>query len=71
MARTTEHPILLRRGEVERRTGLSRSTIYEVISTGAFPAPVRIGKRAVAWRESDVTQWIESRSVASRKTVGG
>lgn len=52
---------LLRRPEVEARTGLSRSTIYDWIKRGEFPQPVRLGTRLVAWRESDVTAWLESR----------
>ena len=46
-----------RRGDVERLTGLSRSTIYEMMANGEFPRPVKIGRRAVAWRESDIAGW--------------
>jgi prophage regulatory protein len=46
-----------RRPEVEQITGLSRSTIYDQIDRGEFPRPVRIGKRAVAWREADIAEW--------------
>jgi prophage regulatory protein len=52
---------LLRRGEVERLTGLSRSTLYEWMKRGDFPQPVKLGARIVAWRESDVAAWLESR----------
>ena len=52
---------LLRRPDVETRTGLSRSTIYQWMKDGAFPQPVKLGARLVAWRESDVTAWLESR----------
>ena len=50
-----------RRPEVERLTGLSRSTIYAMISDGTFPRPVRLGKRAVGWRESDIAAWLAER----------
>ena len=53
---------LIRRPEVESLTGLSRSTIYAWIKTGDFPAPVSLGSRLVAWRERDVTDWIEARN---------
>ena len=53
---------LIRRPEVESLTGLSRSTIYAWIKTGDFPAPVPLGARLVAWRERDVTDWIETRT---------
>jgi prophage regulatory protein len=52
---------LLRRPEVESRTGLSRSTIYDWMKRGEFPQPVKLGARLVAWRESDVTAWMKSR----------
>ncbi len=51
---------LLRRPEVENRTGLSRSTLYDWMKRGNFPLPVRLGTRLVAWRESEVTAWLEA-----------
>lgn len=56
---------LLRRVDVERLTGLSRSTIYDWMKRGEFPQPVKLGERLVAWREDDVTAWIESRETRS------
>jgi prophage regulatory protein len=52
---------LLRRPEVEARTGLSRSTIYDWMKRGQFPQPVKLGARLVAWRKSDIADWLESR----------
>jgi prophage regulatory protein len=51
---------LIRRHEVEQKTGLARSTLYDYIARGAFPAPVRLGARAVAWHEADIDDWIAS-----------
>ena len=53
---------ILRRPEVEARTGLSRSTIYLWIQQGEFPRPVALGARLVGWRESDITAWLEART---------
>tara|TARA_R100000935_G_C2802270_1_gene151045 strand:+ start:664 stop:855 length:192 start_codon:yes stop_codon:yes gene_type:complete len=50
---------LMRRNEVEATTALSRAAIYAKMADGSFPKPVRIGKRAVAWRQSDIAAWIE------------
>ena len=50
---------ILRRPDVEQMTGLSRSTIYAMMSEGTFPKPVRLGRRAVGWREADVTAWLD------------
>lgn len=52
---------ILRRPEVEARTGLSRSTIYQWMKDGQFPQPIKLGARLVAWRESDVNAWLEAR----------
>lgn len=53
---------ILRRPAVQTITGLSRSTIYAMISEGTFPKPIRLGKRAVGWPESSITEWLESRA---------
>jgi prophage regulatory protein len=57
--------VLLRLRAVMHVTGLSRSTLYRLISDGQFPRPVRLGARAVAWRRSDVDAWSEARPVTA------
>lgn len=52
---------ILRRPEVETRTGLSRSTIYDWMKREEFPKPVKLGARLVGWMESDVAAWLENR----------
>ena len=42
-------------------TGLCRSTIYDSIRKGTFPQPVRLGQRAIGWRESELMTWVDSR----------
>ena len=56
--------VLLRLPHVKARTGLSRSEIYRRITMGEFPAPVKLGERASAWPESEVTAWIHDRIAA-------
>lgn len=53
---------ILRRPDVQARTGLSRSGLYSAIKNGEFPAPVKLTDRAVGWLESSISQWIESRT---------
>lgn len=60
------HTRLIRRPEVQFRTGLSRSRIYEEMSQGRFPKPVKTGRRAVAWVETEVDAWVESIIADSR-----
>ncbi len=58
---STDQDVLLTRREVERRTGLSRSTIYRKMSDGTFPVPLKVSDRAVRWRESDIRAYVDSR----------
>lgn len=52
---------ILRFHEVSRVTGLGRTSIYEGIKEATFPAPVRLTKTAVGWRQSEIDAWIASR----------
>jgi prophage regulatory protein len=54
--------LLRRLGKVREACGLSRTELYRQIRAGNFPKPVAIGVRAVAWRESDIQDWIAARS---------
>jgi prophage regulatory protein len=58
---------ILRINRVKARTGLARSTIYERIKEGDFPAQVSLGPRAVGWLESDIDAWIAGRVERSRQ----
>jgi len=59
--------VLLRRHDVQGMTGLSRSGLYAAIKQGTFPAPVKIGLRAVAWRSSDISKWIADKGQGETK----
>ena len=61
---------LLRRPEVEALTGLSRARIYEKMTAGEFPRPVKTGLRAVAWVESEIDEWLRER-IAERDSNHG
>jgi len=50
---------IYRLSDVMQRTGVSRSTIYNWIDTGTFPAPKRLGQRILVWSEADVESWLE------------
>jgi len=42
-------------------TGLCRTSLYNYLKEGKFPEPVRLGARAVGWRESELAEWVQSR----------
>ena len=52
---------ILRRKQVQQRTGLSRSSIYLRIQDSTFPKPIPLGARAVGWLEHEVEEWLSSR----------
>lgn len=57
---------ILRRNQVEALTGLPRSTIYDWISKGRFPKPIKLSERSVGWLEDEVRQWQDERILLSR-----
>ncbi len=57
--------VFVRMPTVLRMTGLGRSTIYRLMAEDKFPSPVRLAKRAVAWRRTDLEQWGDGRPIAS------
>ena len=66
---------ILRRKQVEGKTGLSRSNIYSRLRFNpkrpkefdpTFPKPIDLGERAVGWVESEIDDWINARFQQSR-----
>lgn len=53
---------LLRLPDVLENTTLSRTGLYTLINRGEFPKPVKLGERAVAWRDDQVQAWIDART---------
>jgi len=51
----------LKRKEVERITGLSRSTIYRLMNQGKFPRTLTVSSMAVRWIESEIQEWLDQK----------
>lgn len=49
---------ILRLKDIKHKTGLSRSTIYNLIAQGNFPKQISLGGRAVGWIEYEIDNWI-------------
>lgn len=49
---------ILRLKDVLETTGLSRATMYKMMSDGAFPKSISLGERSVGWLEGEVQDWI-------------
>lgn len=52
---------ILRRAEVEAKTGFKRAHIYALMKDGKFPKAMRLGVRAVGWDSAEIDQWIIDR----------
>ena len=52
----------IRLPRVVELTGRSETRIYADIAEGTFPRQVKIGRRAVAWKASEVQAWIAGRA---------
>ncbi len=52
---------ILRRPEVEAKTGFKRAHIYNLMQQGKFPKAMRLGVRAVGWDSIEIEQWIAER----------
>ncbi|MEA9585929.1 AlpA family transcriptional regulator [Xanthomonas sp. WHRI 10064A] len=55
---------ILRRADVEARTGFKRAHIYSLMKDQKFPQRVRLGVRAVGWYEDEIDQWLAGRKRA-------
>jgi prophage regulatory protein len=69
---TSNYPddaIFLRLPKVKAVTGLSKTSLYELIRANSFPAPIHLGTRTVAWVASEVKEWAAERILDSRATT--
>ena len=61
-----ENTRFIRIREVIRLTGISKSYIYQLCNDNQFPKSIQLvpGGKSVAWLESEVMDWIDSRVIA-------
>ncbi|MGP5076249.1 helix-turn-helix transcriptional regulator [Psychrobacter celer] len=65
-------PRMLPLKQVVHYTGLSSTTIYDMLDRRSkrydptFPVQVKLSKGRVAWVESEIAQWIESKIATAR-----
>lgn len=71
MVEQSKAPIsILRRRQVEKRVGLTRSPLYARIKAGEFPRPVHLGSsRAVGWLEHEIDAWLVEQVAKSRSSI--
>jgi prophage regulatory protein len=47
---------IYREPAVRKFTGWSHATLWQRVKDGVFPAPVKLGARAVGWFSSDIAE---------------
>lgn len=56
---------LIRLKEVSNRFCIPVSTIWDWIKKGNFPKPIKLGSRFIAWRESELNAWLDTKQYKS------
>ena len=55
---------LIRQRDLCALLGISRSTLFRWERDGTFPRRLKLGPKRVAWRKSDIDDWLTGRSAA-------
>ena len=58
--------VIIRLNQVIKKTGLSRSTIYNLIKSGDFPQQIQLSPRTMGFVEAEIDSWIAARVAASK-----
>lgn len=61
---------VLRWPEIQKLTGLSRSTIWRLEKVGRFPRRFKIASKAVGWTAGDVRRWVDEMQATSATSRG-
>lgn len=57
----------IRLDDVINLTGLSKTTIYDLIKDGTFPKQIQLSTRSVGWMKSDVLEYLSTRELSKKK----
>ena len=61
---------LLTRAEVEARCRINTTSLYRAMRRGNFPAPIRVGVRAVRWSEDEIERYLADPANRATGEVG-
>ena len=50
---------IIRRTEVLFMTGLATPTLFAKMRACEFPSPIKLGRRAVGWKSTNIEAWIQ------------
>ena len=55
---TTE--VLLKTADVLDLLQVKRTRLHQLVKTGAFPQPIRLGPKSPRWRQRDIDAWLNA-----------
>ena len=58
---------IIRLPQTIEKTGLSRSTIYALLSRGEFVTKIKLSPRTIGFLESELNDWLAARLAASKE----
>ena len=61
---------ILSMSDVVQITGMSRATIYALMSRGTFPKASKISARRIGWKTSQIKGWLDQRFGAALSDAG-
>lgn len=64
-AASSDPDALLQLPTVIALTGIGRTSIYNRIKAGQFPAPIRLSQRCARWRAGEVRAWLKAQGAAA------
>jgi prophage regulatory protein len=64
-----KHKTFLRKPDVQKRTGLSDTTIWRLEQVGKFPVRVQLTEKIVGWDEDEILAHQQALLDARRKSV--
>lgn len=62
---------MLSTDEILEMLGVTRACLHNWRRQGKFPQPLQLGPQKVAWKESEVQEWLEGRPRADLSTPEG
>ncbi len=54
---------ILNQRDILAAIGCSKTTLWRMISTGKFPAPIKVGERLNGWRVETFENWLTAKGV--------
>lgn len=61
--------VIIRLPQVEEKTGLCRSAIYDLIAKQKFPKQIKLTSRSSGWVLAEIEQWVNERIAERDKVV--